>query len=100
MNSTTIWVCVDCLRARETPDMVDPDETTDRVPWGLWEGERVARITYGGTCEPWCRCEGCDPVESSDCVCHTDVYSRAACEGCGSTLAGSRDRYTVHTLGS
>lgn len=91
--AATLWVCTDCLFAREG----DPsDEPTDREPWSALAP--AADVTLGLL---WA--EHFDPIACEDafrsggdaCGCETDDFSWSSCHGCGSTLGGSRHAYTL-----
>jgi hypothetical protein len=68
-----VWVCDDCLFAREG----DGTESPDREPWGLMREADVAGHWDGDTGEGIAE------------------FSQSACDGCGSTLGGTRHRYAV-----
>ena len=90
MNPDTIWVCVDCLLAREG----DGTESPDREPWGLLKGEQ---ITLG-----MMQSEHTNDSEdclTSECDCVFRAFDTSDCEACGSRLAGERHAYTLWTEG-
>lgn len=73
MSNRTIWVCTDCLFAREG----DGTENPDREPWGLLP---TADVSLGVLWPEHC--------ERRD-------FDTAPCDGCGTPLAGERYAYTV-----
>jgi hypothetical protein len=78
-----IWVCVDCLMLHANGETA---ENPDMPPLGLLEGQEV---TLGILKEQH---RGCD----DDCTdCETQEFSWCRCEGCGSSLGGSRHAMTV-----
>lgn len=85
----TLWVCVDCLIAREG----DLDEAPDREPWGLI-GDDVT-VAHGldddehGCGMPWP-----ERAESDECDCERQQFAMSACGACGSTLGGTREAYS------
>jgi len=87
-ETVTIWVCVDCLFAREG----DLDTTPDCEPWNLLPDDDVSLgITWE---EHACGKETTHDVES-ECDCDRDDFSSRSCDACGSTLAGERQAYTL-----
>jgi hypothetical protein len=80
----TLWVCTDCLFAREG----EAPESPDREPWGLLEGTEV---TSGMTWEE--HADDC-PRERGECECEVRDFDWRACDGCGSPLGGERHAYT------
>lgn len=89
----TIWVCVDCLHAD-----VNGEEPTDRpaaepAPWALWADDTDHDVTVGALCE-----EGHDHTSEEHAEgCEERSFSWSSCEGCGSTLGGSRHAFTCWT---
>lgn len=105
----TIWVCVDCLMMAANGEC---GENPDRTPLGLLDG---VEATLGLMADE--HHEDCDyrnsmaakeaaetynvDVEENqeifDCNidCENDEFSWSQCEGCGSTLGGSRHAMTV-----
>lgn len=81
----TLWVCDDCLFAREG----DGTENPDREPWGL---EPDTDVTAGLTWDE----HSCGDAEANfrdgiECECEQIEFTWSDCEGCGSTLAGGMD---------
>lgn len=93
---TLLWVCQDCYvtDANGTPSD-DPDYTPDREPLSLIP-EGVS-VTSGMLFEH--HAEDCpNRIEDeyvADCDCETISFSSRVCDGCGSTLAGSRYALTM-----
>jgi len=91
----TVWVCVDCYFAhhygRTYVDGAwfagESDTPCDREPLGLLDGFDIADNTYP---------EGDDPDEPGE-TGEMD-FSWRSCEGCGSTLGGSRHRLALFAL--
>lgn len=90
-TSTTIWVCLDCYFAHHGYGDGELGYTPDREPLSLIGDS--ARVFSGMT---WDEHE-CDPVEreSNGCECDEMTFSWHPCQGCGSTLGGSRHALTV-----
>jgi hypothetical protein len=89
----TMWVCVDCLMARES----EPPESPDREPWGL---DPSVDVTLGLlSTEHDTPCGSFDGPDGDflggECECETHDFSWQPCDGCGSTLGGSRHAYTM-----
>lgn len=84
-NTTTIWVCVDCMMTRETGE---PCENVDCNPWSRITDDQT--VTFG-IIEP----EHTADCDTMDCDCAYDSFSTAPCEGCGTDLAGARYAYTL-----
>lgn len=109
MNSSafTIWICTDCLMMHANGEC---EGTPDREPMNLLEG---VDVTLGLMADE--HHEDCDyrnsmsardteeilnlpeRTESYECnlECEQDTFSTRPCDGCGSSLAGSRDAATV-----
>lgn len=79
IESTTIWVCVDCYLAHH--GLLDESATPDREPLKLIsDGDRLySGIAFG---------EGSEQCEQI-------TFTWSACEGCGSTLGGERYAMTL-----
>ena len=78
------WVCVDCYFAHHGLGDDDPTYVPDREPLGIMpDNARVSDWTY----DP-------DDVEHYTDEMGTGIleFSWASCDGCGSTLGGSRHR--------
>lgn len=91
---TTIWVCLDCEILNANGEI---SEHADKPPLGLLkDGDE---ITGGMLWEE--HTDDCPNRAVNDyldeCGCETDEFSWSPCEGCGSTLGGSRHALTVWT---
>jgi hypothetical protein len=91
MPQGTIWVCTDCMiLAVNGDEPVDPDPTQP-LPWSL---EPNTDVTPGITRDA----HSCDDPDSwergEDCGCEEREFSWASCDGCGSTLGGTRHAFT------
>lgn len=86
-----VWVCVDCLFAREG----DAPESPDREPWNLLAGEDVTHGLLLGESDCECDPETGDPCSEEHSECQRREFSWQACGACGSTLGGEREAYTV-----
>jgi len=111
-----LWVCVCCMLAAENGECCERHAETDGGPyvveihpdarfyasadavtvpgtWTLWEGTD-GHAAMGGV-----HAEGCpngpdsDTRGECDCDCETIEFSRASCDGCGSTLHGTRHAF-------
>jgi hypothetical protein len=87
----TLWVCTDCLLARES----DGTESPDREPWGEIPEDHT--VTCGLL---WS--EHADDCENraadewvTECDCERISFSWHACPACGSTLGGERHAYAL-----
>lgn len=84
----TIWVCVDCMQHAANGECGGcDDEQHDRPPLGLLDG---VECTLGLIADE----HECDP-DGPLCECEDVEFSWHQCEGCGSTLGGSRHAMTV-----
>lgn len=92
-NTTTIWVCEDCLfvHANGESEGMDPNKVPFRL---IEEGDTVALgmswEDHSADCPN--RAAG-EHVE--ECECETDNFSRSSCDACGDPLAGSRHAMTI-----
>jgi len=84
---SVIRVCYDCTIEYHYPgeNMLGPDAH----PWSLWDDEY--EITPG---MPYER-HGCENPRETECDCDHDEFSWSTCQGCGSTLGGAREAFTV-----
>lgn len=87
----TLWVCSDCLLARESEGTEHPD----REPWGeIPEGHTV---TAGLLWEE--HADDCANRAAgtwvAECECERQTFSWASCDTCGSTLGGERHAYAL-----
>lgn len=84
----TLWVCVDCLMMAANDEApVDPDPTQPE-PWAI---ENATDVTMGLLLSEHYS-NDCD--EEAECDCETRDFSWSPCDGCGSTLGGSRHAFT------
>lgn len=93
----TIWVCVDCLM---TDSSGEPAENPDREPWNLLDREpEGSHVTMGLMREEHSCGYESDPDSSAweECNCADDEFSWSTCDGCGSSLGGSRHACTLWT---
>jgi hypothetical protein len=86
-----IWVCDECMLLHANGDRYDESECD---PLSLLEGWDVA---LGGEHEDDCpnRNEDVRRYGEYDCQCEHREFSTSRCEGCGSTLHGSRNAMTL-----
>lgn len=86
---TSLWVCLDCLMAHEDPcGLADSGHLPDREPLGLIDpGHSVTSGLLASDHAEDCLGEECD--------CEEVTFTYMPCEGCGSTLAGSRYALTL-----
>jgi hypothetical protein len=94
MPQGTIWVCTDCMILDVNGDEpVDPDPTQP-LPWALWADAKMGDTTPGITREA----HTCDDPDSwergEDCGCEEREFSWSPCDGCGSSLGGTRHAFT------
>lgn len=80
-----LWVCVECLMAREADD-------TEEYP-NAWSREPDIDVTLGQLYEA----HDCDDPTSGICSCDHRNFSTSRCDGCGSHVAGERFAYTWWT---
>lgn len=84
----TIWTCVDCMFVQANGET---EGEPDRPPLGLLDG---VEVTLGLMQEE--HDTGCTAIDDGgECECETQEFSWRQCEGCGSTLGGSRHAMTV-----
>jgi hypothetical protein len=84
VRTSTIWVCGDCLFAREGYGVQKPD----REPWSLLPH---ADVELGSFHEPSCQEGGGDRCDAHN-VLEADS---SPCDACGSGLQGTRYAYTL-----
>jgi hypothetical protein len=88
-----IWVCNECMLLHANGDRYDEPETD---PWALWTDAEAGQIAMGGEHDEDCPNQKDSPVRGEqDCYCELQEFSTSSCEGCGSTLYGSRHAFTV-----
>lgn len=93
----TVWVCVDCYFEHHgvlEPESLDPGIDRDSLLSLIDDAE----VTSGR----WPHEPGCPNVSdtgewlgTTDCDCDRIEFTWSRCEGCGSTLGGSREALTV-----
>ena len=86
-NTCPLWLCVDCTQVLANGELGD-DSTPDLEPLGLIE--RDEEITLGMLDEE----HSCDGT-AEECDCESQSFSWSRCDGCGSTLGGSRHAATL-----
>jgi hypothetical protein len=89
-SAGVIWVCVDCLFAREG----DGTENPDREPWNLFPATEVSLGMLWEEHENPTECEKSFRT-GGECDCERMDFSWHACDACGSTLGGERQAYTL-----
>ena len=98
----TLWVCVDCLMTEASGEL--PEDRDERVPepWSaIHPDDQDKHITPGLVFEEHLSdCpnfdESGDYLGIDDEPCEEQEFSWSRCDGCGSTLGGSRHAYTMH----
>lgn len=85
--STTIWVCDDCMIAHHYPG---ENESTGEE----WRNYSDGSITAGILCDKGEDHYWEDEEDHSE-NCERQDFSWSRCDGCGSTLGGSRYAFTV-----
>lgn len=88
---TLYWVCVDCYFAHHGFNEHErgedyPAETLSRIPTDADVSSGMMRDEHADDCDP-----------EDECDCETQDFSSSWCDGCGSTLAGSRHALTIWT---
>lgn len=81
------WVCEDCMHANVNGEEPINRPASEPETWALWEGSIDFDIALATASEGEGEDED-DAEESGEWE-----FSWHACEGCGSTLAGSRFRF-------
>lgn len=85
----TLWVCTCCLFAREGDgDGCDGNGGCEGNPWA--ELADTDEVTLGLTFEE----HSCEPG-AEECDCERKEFSWSSCDGCGSSLGGHRQAYTL-----
>lgn len=82
MDTTTIWVCIDCHLSYMTGEAPE-------VP--VWTITDTKFVSPGFMLEEHVGETDC---YYSECECETKSFDSTSCDGCGSTLAGQRHAYT------
>lgn len=93
----TIWVCQDCMFVHANGET--GNESPDREPWEyLFDREPDgSSVTMGLTREEH-ECGWQDDEDSEcwqECECADTEFSWSQCQGCGSTLGGSRHAFSL-----
>ena len=88
-----LWVCIDCMIARENGEL-PPDRPADLPE--VWSLLLSTEVTAGMA---WARhAKGCPNRAAdgyvTDCDCERDDFSTHPCDGCGDTHHGERHAYT------
>ena len=89
----TLWVCTDCLMARESDG---PTEEVEHEPWGLLDD--TYQVACGLTEEA--HGEDCtsDQRIGGSCTCECIDFSYSECDACGSDLGGTRHAYAYKVV--
>lgn len=101
---SVLWVCVDCYAAANGVLEEQEDYTPDREPLSLIDDWAQGSMFPGLPAEE--HSEDCPvwlgdpsradvPVREAECDCERISFAWAPCDGCGSTLGGSREALTV-----
>lgn len=88
-NTTTIWVCENCLYAHaygETLHTEDPTPLTKLIDADVTLG--IMETEHSEYCE-------LNQLAGLDCDCALDHFSMEECDGCEQTLAGGRHALTL-----
>ena len=97
VETYTYWVCVDCYVSANDPHSREElgAPAPDREPLNMiGEGEEVTTgMMWADHIDP-AGCEAAFRV-AAGCDCDRRDFSWTPCDGCGSTLGGSRDALTV-----
>lgn len=91
-TSHTIWVCYDCAAMHANGELGDDSYTPDREPWNLLPDADIA----AGLSDDEHEC-GIDPDLRGhvECDCEIRDFDTSRCDGCGTTLGGSRHAHAV-----
>ena len=88
----TIWVCVDCMFEHHYPG--EYADSTGKE-WCNYPDAKMGDITAGTICgradNDYYMCESDEHSEE----CGTISFSWSRCDGCGSTLGGTRHAFTI-----
>lgn len=84
----TIWACVDCML-----EHYYPGENAD-ITGEEWSNYPDASITAGSLCDKGENHYREDAEDHSE-NCETISFSWSPCDGCGSTLGGTRHAFTI-----
>lgn len=94
-DTTTLWVCVDCimhLANGECGRCYDDDNHNRMPPLGLLAGDEITmglmREEHSNYCDP-------DVDDGYECDCEVNTFSWSQCQGCGSMLGGERHAVTL-----
>lgn len=97
IETCTIWVCVCCMLVHANGECCDQEHgdvdypeplsaiaPEDNITAGMFEHEHAADCLFNQ-----------QNPEYQECDCETTNFSWSFCEGCGSTLGGSRHAMTL-----
>jgi hypothetical protein len=88
-----LWVCSDCLMAHANgEDSVEDRPASEPEPWAIFPD--ASRVSMGMLDDNHSCGQSWDDG-TRDCGCETDEFSWSPCDGCGSTLGGSRHAFTL-----
>lgn len=85
----TLWVCVDCMLTEATGELPADLDADQPAPWAR---ESATDVTPGLLRSE--HNDGCEGDWEQGCYCEHREFSWSQCDGCGSTLGGSRHAYT------
>lgn len=96
-DATLLWVCTDCYLTHHGYDEHELGTTPDREPLSLIPDD--AEVTAGMLAEEHecAKREDYEAHRDEECECEQLTFTWSACDGCGSTLGGSRDALTMWT---
>jgi len=88
----TLWVCVDCLMSEANGEEITPRDGQPEP----WSREPDTDVTMGLAWSEHQIPAQCEELFTTggECYCETREFSWSSCDGCGSTLGGSRHAYT------
>ena len=87
----TIWVCVDCMFEHHYPGEYAGSTGKE---WCNYPDAKMGDITAGISCDKG-ECHYWEDEEEHSEECATLTFSRSRCDGCGSTLGGTRHAFTI-----
>jgi hypothetical protein len=99
-DHATLWVCIDCyLDHHGLRDEDDPprDDTLSLIDDGAEVSTGLVADEHEADCPVWLGDPNRPdvPVAGAECECERRDFTWTACQGCGSTLGGSREALTV-----
>ena len=92
-----LWVCVDCMLAREHAELPPDDFRCCNGEYEPWSQEPDLDITFGMAWSDHaedCHARLSQGEDRDECDCEHDSFSRQACDGCGHPCHGERYAYT------